>query len=162
MRFSERFGTLRERQEPFSEWSCSVTRERCSFKVTFILIYPCYCFCWIVSNEYHSNKSSFVSKSQRFTFCCGFSFAKISTERTRVFRFRFRFRFRFFIGAVFVGAFPGALPPLIGWVACTGSILGVSNSGELQIMGLILFGIQFIWQFAKWIIMLLKLMSLRC
>ena len=49
--------------------------------------------------------------------------------------------------AVFVGAFPGALPPLIGWVACTGSIMGTSATGELEIMGLILFGIQFIWQF---------------
>jgi len=49
--------------------------------------------------------------------------------------------------AVFVGAFPGALPPLIGWVACTGSILGTSATGEPEMMGLILFGIQFIWQF---------------
>ncbi len=40
--------------------------------------------------------------------------------------------------AVLVGAFPGALPPLLGWVAATGSI-GVE--------ALILFGIQFIWQF---------------
>ncbi|MDH5608135.1 MAG: heme o synthase [Cyclobacteriaceae bacterium] len=40
--------------------------------------------------------------------------------------------------AVLVGAFPGALPPLIGWVAATGSI-----SHE----ALIIFGIQFIWQF---------------
>lgn len=40
--------------------------------------------------------------------------------------------------AVFVGAFPGALPPLIGWVA-------VSNSITYE--ALILFGIQFIWQF---------------
>lgn len=40
--------------------------------------------------------------------------------------------------AVLVGAIPGALPPLIGWVAATG---GVSYEG------LILFGIQFIWQF---------------
>ncbi|MDA0195849.1 MAG: heme o synthase [Bacteroidetes bacterium] len=40
--------------------------------------------------------------------------------------------------AVFVGAIPGALPPLLGWVAVTGSI-----SHE----ALILFGIQFIWQF---------------
>ena len=40
--------------------------------------------------------------------------------------------------AVFVGAFPGALPPLLGWVAATGSI-----SHE----ALIIFGIQFIWQF---------------
>ncbi|GHE67876.1 MULTISPECIES: heme o synthase [Roseivirga] len=40
--------------------------------------------------------------------------------------------------AVFVGAFPGALPPLLGWTAATGSI-----SHE----ALIIFGIQFIWQF---------------
>jgi protoheme IX farnesyltransferase len=40
--------------------------------------------------------------------------------------------------AVLVGAFPGALPPLLGWVAATGFI------GH---EALILFGIQFIWQF---------------
>jgi heme o synthase len=40
--------------------------------------------------------------------------------------------------AVFVGAFPGALPPLIGWVAAT---------GDLSIYAFIIFGIQFIWQF---------------
>lgn len=40
--------------------------------------------------------------------------------------------------AVFVGAFPGAFPPLIGWVAATGGI---------SIEALILFGIQFMWQF---------------
>lgn len=40
--------------------------------------------------------------------------------------------------AVLVGAFPGALPPLLGWAAATGSI-----SAE----ALIIFGIQFIWQF---------------
>ena len=40
--------------------------------------------------------------------------------------------------AVLVGAIPGALPPLLGWVAATGSI-----SHE----ALIIFGIQFIWQF---------------
>jgi heme o synthase len=40
--------------------------------------------------------------------------------------------------AVFVGAFPGALPPLLGWTAATGFI-----SHE----ALIIFGIQFIWQF---------------
>lgn len=40
--------------------------------------------------------------------------------------------------AVFVGAIPGALPPLLGWVAVTGNI-----SHE----ALIIFGIQFIWQF---------------
>lgn len=40
--------------------------------------------------------------------------------------------------AVFVGAIPGALPPLLGWVAATGTI-GTE--------ALILFGIQFFWQF---------------
>lgn len=40
--------------------------------------------------------------------------------------------------AVFVGAIPGALPPLIGWVAATGFI---SHDA------LIIFGIQFVWQF---------------
>ncbi|MDN4165166.1 heme o synthase [Cytophagales bacterium LB-30] len=40
--------------------------------------------------------------------------------------------------AVFVGAIPGALPPLLGWVAATGSI---------DYQALLIFGIQFIWQF---------------
>lgn len=40
--------------------------------------------------------------------------------------------------AVFVGAFPGAIPPLLGWAAATGS-LGMG--------GWALFAIQFIWQF---------------
>lgn len=40
--------------------------------------------------------------------------------------------------AVFVGAIPGALPPLLGWTAATGMI-----SHE----AMIIFGIQFIWQF---------------
>ncbi len=40
--------------------------------------------------------------------------------------------------AVFVGAIPGALPPLLGWVAF---------SGSLTYEALIIFGIQFIWQF---------------
>jgi protoheme IX farnesyltransferase len=40
--------------------------------------------------------------------------------------------------AVFVGAIPGALPPLLGWVAATGSVTHEA---------LIIFGIQFIWQF---------------
>lgn len=40
--------------------------------------------------------------------------------------------------AVLIGAFPGALPPLLGWVAATGSVgLG----------GWVLFLIQFFWQF---------------
>ncbi len=40
--------------------------------------------------------------------------------------------------AVFVGAIPGALPPLLGWIAATNFI-----SHE----AMIIFGIQFIWQF---------------
>jgi len=40
--------------------------------------------------------------------------------------------------AVFVGAIPGALPPLLGWVAAIGTI---------TYEALIIFGIQFIWQF---------------
>lgn len=40
--------------------------------------------------------------------------------------------------AVFVGAFPGALPPLIGWVAMQGTITHEA---------IIIFLIQFIWQF---------------
>ena len=40
--------------------------------------------------------------------------------------------------AVFAGAFPGAISPLIGWVAATGS---------LGLFGMVLFGIQFLWQF---------------
>ncbi len=40
--------------------------------------------------------------------------------------------------AVFVGAIPGALPPLLGWTAAT---------GQITIEALIIFGIQFIWQF---------------
>lgn len=39
---------------------------------------------------------------------------------------------------VFVGAIPGGLPPLIGWVAAT---------GHIGVEALVLFGIQFIWQF---------------
>jgi protoheme IX farnesyltransferase len=40
--------------------------------------------------------------------------------------------------AVFVGAIPGALPPLIGYVAA---------HEKIDVIALILFGIQFIWQF---------------
>jgi heme o synthase len=43
--------------------------------------------------------------------------------------------------AVFVGAIPGALPPLIGAVAAT------SGFGELTFEAWLLFSIQFIWQF---------------
>jgi protoheme IX farnesyltransferase len=40
--------------------------------------------------------------------------------------------------AVFVGAIPGALPPLIGWVAA---------SGNFTFAAFLIFGIQFVWQF---------------
>lgn len=40
--------------------------------------------------------------------------------------------------AVFIGAIPGALPPMIGWVAATGT---------LDLGGWVLFLIQFFWQF---------------
>jgi len=40
--------------------------------------------------------------------------------------------------AVLVGAVPGALPPLLGWTAATGAI---------SYEAMIIFGIQFIWQF---------------
>jgi protoheme IX farnesyltransferase len=44
--------------------------------------------------------------------------------------------------AVFVGAFPGALPPLIGWIG-TNQVDDYSISAE----ALIVFAIQFMWQF---------------
>jgi len=40
--------------------------------------------------------------------------------------------------AVFVGAIPGALPPLLGWIA---------NTGVISYEAIVIFGIQFIWQF---------------
>lgn len=40
--------------------------------------------------------------------------------------------------AVFVGAIPGALPPLLGWVAAT---------GHISTAAIVIFGLQFIWQF---------------
>lgn len=43
--------------------------------------------------------------------------------------------------AVFVGAFPGAIPPLLGCVAAT------SGFGSVPLIGWILFAGQFIWQF---------------
>ena len=44
--------------------------------------------------------------------------------------------------AVFIGAIPGALPPLLGWVAGSNAI-----SGHLAIGGWVLFLFQFFWQF---------------
>ncbi|MFL5765122.1 MAG: heme o synthase [Bacteroidia bacterium] len=43
--------------------------------------------------------------------------------------------------AVFVGAFPGAIPPLLGCVAATGGF------GEIPLLGWIMFAGQFMWQF---------------
>lgn len=44
--------------------------------------------------------------------------------------------------ALFVGALPGALPPLMGWTAVTGSI---------AVPGLVLFGVLFCWQIPHFI-----------
>ncbi len=54
--------------------------------------------------------------------------------------------------AVLVGAFPGALPCLIGWVAGTGELspfadIVVGGNTFANASGWALFGIQFIWQF---------------
>jgi protoheme IX farnesyltransferase len=54
--------------------------------------------------------------------------------------------------AVLVGAFPGALPCLIGWVAATNMIdpfgkIAVNGKEYLNMGGWILFAIQFLWQF---------------
>ncbi|GAB1448871.1 MAG: heme o synthase [Bacteroidia bacterium] len=40
--------------------------------------------------------------------------------------------------SVFVGAFPGAIPTMLGWVAFT---------GKIDTAALVLFGVQFFWQF---------------
>ncbi|MCF8426153.1 MAG: heme o synthase [Bacteroidia bacterium] len=40
--------------------------------------------------------------------------------------------------SVFVGAFPGAIPTMLGWVAFT---------GKIDMPAIILFGVQFFWQF---------------
>ncbi|HRG60278.1 MAG TPA: heme o synthase [Bacteroidia bacterium] len=40
--------------------------------------------------------------------------------------------------AVFVGAFPGAIPPMLGYVAVT---------GEMSLAAVIVFSVQFMWQF---------------
>jgi protoheme IX farnesyltransferase len=40
--------------------------------------------------------------------------------------------------AVFIGAFPGAIPPMLGYVAVT---------GEMSIAAVIVFSVQFMWQF---------------
>ncbi|NUM32086.1 MAG: protoheme IX farnesyltransferase [Bacteroidetes bacterium] len=45
---------------------------------------------------------------------------------------------RFSSIAVYIGAIPGAIPPMLGWVAAT---------GKLEIGAAILFAIQFLWQF---------------
>lgn len=54
--------------------------------------------------------------------------------------------------AVFVGAFPGALPCLIGWVAGTNALYPweevlVAGESYTNLGGWVLFGLQFLWQF---------------
>lgn len=53
--------------------------------------------------------------------------------------------------AVFVGAFPGALPPLIGYYAAFTqddlALYSQTNEAAIIIIPLVLFGIQFLWQF---------------
>ncbi|MEI6488857.1 MAG: heme o synthase [Bacteroidota bacterium] len=48
---------------------------------------------------------------------------------------------RFTPFAVFVGAFPGAIPPMLGYVAST------SGFGEISFQAWVLFAVQFMWQF---------------
>lgn len=43
--------------------------------------------------------------------------------------------------AVFVGAFPGAIPPMLGWIAAT------DGFGFIGTNALLLFAVQFMWQF---------------
>ena len=43
--------------------------------------------------------------------------------------------------AVFIGAFPGAIPPLLGYVACS------QGYGEIKFEAWLLFATQFMWQF---------------
>ena len=53
--------------------------------------------------------------------------------------------------AVFVGAFPGALPPLIGYYAAFSqddlALLSQQNPAAILVIPLVLFAIQFVWQF---------------
>ena len=48
--------------------------------------------------------------------------------------------------AVLVGAFPGALPCLIGWTAGNDALLDAGN-GAADYGGVVLFALQFLWQF---------------
>jgi heme o synthase len=43
--------------------------------------------------------------------------------------------------AVFIGALPGAIPPMLGWVAAT------EGMGTITLPAVMLFAIQFMWQF---------------
>ena len=43
--------------------------------------------------------------------------------------------------AVFVGAFPGSIPPMLGCVAAT------EGFGQITLLALLMFSVQFIWQF---------------
>ncbi|RZL47683.1 MAG: protoheme IX farnesyltransferase [Pedobacter sp.] len=49
--------------------------------------------------------------------------------------------------AVFVGAIPGALPPLIGYIAAIGGQSEVGYVPVDYLIAIILFAIQFVWQF---------------
>jgi len=49
--------------------------------------------------------------------------------------------------AVFVGAIPGALPPLIGYIAAIGGQSEVGYVPVDYLIAIILFSIQFVWQF---------------
>ncbi len=64
--------------------------------------------------------------------------ALIGTISTILYAFVYTPMKRFSPVAVFIGAIPGALPVLIGWLAATGSI---------SLEALLLFGVLFFWQF---------------
>jgi protoheme IX farnesyltransferase len=49
--------------------------------------------------------------------------------------------------AVFVGAFPGAIPPMLGAVAATSEINPENVYGDFTLVSGILFFVQFMWQF---------------
>jgi protoheme IX farnesyltransferase len=48
--------------------------------------------------------------------------------------------------ALWVGAVPGAMPPLMGWTSATGSLLGAPEQGVARLGGLLLFLLLFAWQ----------------
>ncbi len=48
--------------------------------------------------------------------------------------------------ALWVGAVPGAMPPLMGWTSATGSLFGGSTQGLAGLGGVLLFLLLFAWQ----------------